>query len=263
MVSNFDNVHDLEKIEKYYFFADGILFSTQFTLLYSLFNFILQIENFFEGIEGDSENSYIELPEDDDDIYELFKNHVLGDNRLQKIYDKCIELSNKIKSDLNINEPNKISERILLRDKEVFITLDHLFKIYENFPLQLNTITSGVCDGMVSFPNQFKKTHKIVFKNEFEYRIYKNIISPVNSLDIEYDVVLNFLYIDDLEGDITEEIESSQGETLIYLSTNKKDLIKDYLDKFEPFLLALIPTNFGFINKKDFNSKRVLESNVW
>jgi hypothetical protein len=278
MKTKFDNIHDLENIEKYYFFADDILFSTQFTLLYSLTSFMLDIENFFEALENieefnnlseeeknkrdhDPNDIDIELPEDDD-LVELFKDYASGDDRLEKIYDQCSELLNDIKGKLGIENPDEIHEKILLREDEVFITLEDLFSIYDGFPLQLKTITSGVCDGMVSFPNQFKKTHKIVFKNKLEYNIYKNIVSPVNTLELEYDIVLDFLYIDDLEEDISEELKT-EDEALIYISTVDKEIIEKYLEEYFSNVLILLPTNYGFINKDDFPTNRILETGVW
>lgn len=263
MKNKFENVHDLERIEKYYFFGDGILFSTQFALLYSLFNFMLQIENFFKGLEGDIEANDIELPEGDEDIVNLFKSHLEGDKTLENIYDECYELSEKIKKELGITSDGNISEKILTRDKKIFIEVKDLANIYHNFPIIFKTITSGVCDGMTSFPNQFKKTHKLVFRNKFEYMIYKNIVSPVNSLEIEHDVVLDVVYLKDLKKDIAKELEENEEGAMIYLACNDKDILKEYLDEFNPFLIALIPTNFGFLSKDDFESNYILDTNVW
>lgn len=267
MKTKFDNIHDLENIERYYFFADDVLFSTQFTLLFSLTSFMLDIENFFEALEEVEENKIdpndieIELP-DDDDLFELFKSYVEGSNELENIYDRCKKLLENIEDKLGLEDPDKIHEKVLLRDKEVFITLEDLFDIYDNFPLKLKTITSGVCDGMVSLPNQFKKTHKIVFKNKLEYNIYKNIVSPVNTLELEYDIVLDFLYVDDLEEDILEELEI-EDEALIYISTVDKNIIKKYLNDYLSNILILLPNNYGFIDKDDFVTNRVLETGVW
>lgn len=253
-----NSINNMEKLERYYVYVDDILISTQYMIFMSLLVGYQNLIKIKESLENKKINE-LNLPDEDfyNEIIEKVKNEKY--TKFKSLLEKSKNLIDKINDKLNISDPEKIAPVILTRDIREFITLNDLNNIDPDFPITLKTITSGVCDGIMSFPSQFEKIYRLVFRNKLEYMLYTNTLSPDNDFE-EKDMVLDHCFIEDVFENIKKELNNDKR---IYIITANKDAINNLYLSFKDDLIFLIPKNYEFLNFKDLKINNKIKCDVW
>ena len=253
--------HSLESNQRHYVFADDVLISKQFMLMKSLIDFSMKMVNNKDIMDDPKrmKEEKLYIPEDKNSWFEsIIIKYLKGDIEcFESILKSCQDLLNRCAEDIGLEKPKEVIPKILLREKETFISLYDLKLIHPEFPVQFKSITSKFGSGLLTIENQFRKTHKIVFKNKLCEMLY--VAEFFKSKEDYENFTIPTLYKNDLDRQIQEDLDDGRK---VYITTTDVETINKYKDE-DLYMVITVPSNCGFIDLNDIPVKKRSKADIW